>query len=151
MLFDGCVVAELLKNEHQLSLTSFLDCSSRDKHLLFWWLTWNENSLVNIKQGWVPSGWCGGFRPNILSILVLIRIRINLWQQRPSEHHNNHSTILLEKRPQIAVFHNCATILHSSTSFAGSQFYWTLPSSAPACYHILLVWSWVGSRGIKLT
>ena len=103
---------------------------------MFWWLTWNVNSLDNIKQGWVPSGWCGGFRPNILSILVLIRIRINLWQQRPSEHHNNHSTILLEKQPQIAVFHNCATILHSSTSFAGSQFYWTLPSPSLLSYLI---------------
>ena len=33
--FEGCVVAELLKNYHQLNLTSFLDNSSVDKQLLF--------------------------------------------------------------------------------------------------------------------
>ena len=33
--FKGCVVAGLMKNKYQLSLTSFLDYSSLDKQLLF--------------------------------------------------------------------------------------------------------------------
>ena len=59
-LFDGCMVAGLLKNYHKLSLASFLDYSSIVKQLLFSWLAWNVNGLGNIKQGWVPGGGGGG-------------------------------------------------------------------------------------------
>ena len=34
-LFYGCRVAELMKNEHQLGLTIFLDYSSLDNEILF--------------------------------------------------------------------------------------------------------------------
>ena len=60
-LYGGCIVAELLKNQHQLSLTPFLDSFSIDKQLMFWGLLWNINIVGNIKQGWVPGGWVGGW------------------------------------------------------------------------------------------
>ena len=63
--FDGYVDAGLLKNKCQLSLTPFLEYSSKDKQLLFWWLSRNVESLDNTKQDWVPGGWLGGFGLNI--------------------------------------------------------------------------------------
>ena len=53
---------------------------------MIWWLTWNVNTLDNIKQGWVPGGWWwgDGFGPNRISLPVLIgikiRIKTRLWQ-----------------------------------------------------------------------
>ena len=35
---------------------------SKIKQLLFWWPTWNVNSLGNIKQGWVLGEKRGGVR-----------------------------------------------------------------------------------------
>ena len=53
--FDDCLVAGLLKNEHQHSLTWFLDFFSIDEQLFLMNNLWNITCVGNIKQGWVPG------------------------------------------------------------------------------------------------